>query len=239
MPERPGIIIGGIYRHCGNSRHQYETVDVFPNASHYEETGEIVGETVIYRQLYGGGFPKGTIWARDAADFNGQTEIKGRKIKKFKLVEKPDGLALPEFATNRTIKETANFRVVMDWKPGLEDQPEGERFYIEPKTDEAEEMLFSAAQAHNIPNFNKRNVVTETGIRTRLCLRADFIIENLGPIFFRETVVPEEGKGSVPSPDRMEECLEQGHKEYSFEDWVLLVSPQFKMTPDFDKSLLL
>ncbi len=150
-----------------------------------------------------------------------------------------DALALPEFATNRTVKETANYRVVTDWKPGLEDQPQGKRFYIEPKTDDAEEMLFSAAQAHNIPNFNKRNVVTETGVRTRLCLRADFSVDNLGPIFFRETVFPEVGNDTIPSPDRMEECLEQGHKEYSFEDWVLPVSPQFKMTTASDKSLLL
>ncbi|EKD57511.1 MAG: hypothetical protein ACD_57C00259G0005 [uncultured bacterium] len=116
------------------------------------------------------------------------------------------------------VKETANYRVIMDWKPGLEDQPEGERFYIEPKTDKAEAMLISAAMAHNIPNFDTRNVVTKNKVRARQCLRTDFIVENLRPIFFKETIVPEEGKDSVPSPDRMEECLDLNRTEYTFED---------------------
>lgn len=149
-----------------------------------------------------------------------------------------DALALPQFATNQLVKETVNYRVVTDWKPSLEDQPEGKRFYIEPKTDAAEETLIAASKAHNIPNFDKRNVLTETGVRARQCLRADFSVENLGPIFFRETVVPEEGEDSVPSPDRMEECLNQGH-DYSFEDWVHPVDPRFSMYLRSKKSILL
>lgn len=234
MSERAEIIIGGIYRYCGEQEHQYEVIAVPNSTTCYEEEG-FGSETVIYRQLYDGDFPVGTVWPREAWDFQRSISINGRKVKKFKLIREPSGLALPDFYPGCVVKETANYRVVTDWKPGLENQPDGERFFIEPKTDAGEEMLFSAAQAHNIPNFNPRTVLDSK----RLCLRCDFSMENLGPIFFRETIVPEVGKDSVPSPDRMEECLEQGHKEYSFEDWVLPVSPQFKMTTASDKSLLL
>ncbi|EKD57510.1 MAG: hypothetical protein ACD_57C00259G0004 [uncultured bacterium] len=86
MPERSEIIIGGIYQHSGRRDHQYEVMGVYPDASYFEETRETAGETVVYRQLYDGGFPKGTIWTREAGDFCSTTEVRGREIKKFKLV---------------------------------------------------------------------------------------------------------------------------------------------------------
>ena len=67
---------------------------------------------------------------------------------------------LPRFEAGRVVRQTTHFRVVMDYKPGLEKTEAGERFFIEPLSDKAEIMLGLAALAHNVGvnNFNFREV---------------------------------------------------------------------------------
>lgn len=127
-------------------------------------------------------------------------------------------LELPEFEAGKVVRETDNYRVVMDWKPSLTNQPEGRRFFIEPKTDVAQQMLTSAAKAHNIDNFNERNVPFKDGAENRQCLRADFITENLPSLLQGKVEIPEEGEDTIPPPDRMEELISRKSSEYSFGD---------------------
>lgn len=49
-------------------------------------------------------------------------------------------LELPSFTPSGVFRETPHFRVVMDWKPGMEEQSGGERFFIEPKYKKALKM---------------------------------------------------------------------------------------------------
>ncbi len=133
--------------------------------------------------------------------------------------ESGNELKLPVFSPGVVVRETANYRVVMDWKPGLEGQTNGGRFFIEPKTYEAQQMLFSAARAHNISNFNERDVPNPgKEIKKRSCLRADFIVENLPPLMLGEMQIPANDEDSIPPPDRMEECLKLHLMSYTFTD---------------------
>lgn len=125
-------------------------------------------------------------------------------------------LELPKFIPGGVVRETRNFRVVTDWKPGLENQVDGERFFIEPKTEMAEGMLQMAAEAHHISNFNIRKVTLGDKTIEFSCLRADFIPENLLSLLRGATEIPEEGEDTIPSPDRMEECLELHPDKYTF-----------------------
>lgn len=130
--------------------------------------------------------------------------------------KQPTELELSEFEVGRVIRETDNYRVLMGWKPGLEDQEEGKRFFIEPKTDDAQVILTSAAKAHNIDNFNVREVSSESGTKNRRCLRADFTVENLPSLLQGKVEIPKEGEDTIPPPDRMEECIKSNAGTYSF-----------------------
>lgn len=81
-------------------------------------------------------------------------------------------LRLPNFVVGGVIRETDNFRIVMDWKPGVEEQIGGERFFIEPLTNEGQSMLRLAVQLHRIGNFNKREVILiSTPFLIEYCIR--------------------------------------------------------------------
>lgn len=128
-------------------------------------------------------------------------------------------LILPQFALGGLVRQTRQFRVLMDWKPGLERQKGGERFFIEPLTDEAQRMLRSAADVHYIANFNVRSVESMDGvISQRECLRADFSEANLPVLLRGEVKIPKEGEDTVPSIERMEECLRLHLATYTFSD---------------------
>ncbi len=129
-----------------------------------------------------------------------------------------DPLDLPPFSAGSIIRSTHNFRVVMGYKPGMEGQKTGERFFIEPLSDKAEKMLELAAAAHNVPNITNRPVHLDDQVQIRKSLRADFITENLPALIAGLTEIPTEGIDTIPSPDRMEECLRDHPNHYSFSD---------------------
>lgn len=130
-------------------------------------------------------------------------------------------LPTPEFVPGKTILETrlGQYRVVTDFKPNTKHTELDRRFFIEPLTDDAERMLELAAGKHNIQDyqFNLRNVPGEKETKLRRCVRADFIPENLPALLAGQVVKPEQGKDSVPSPERMEACLLKHPQKYSFE----------------------
>ncbi len=125
---------------------------------------------------------------------------------------------LPQFIPGHVVRNTPNYQVVTDYKPGMEGNPKGWRFYIVPKTDDAERMLHQAADVHNIHNFVPRQVVDADKTVERQALRADFIEENLQPLFQGKTEKPGEGEDTIPSPDRLEDCLRDHPDHYSFSD---------------------
>jgi hypothetical protein len=125
---------------------------------------------------------------------------------------------LPPFIPGRVVRETPNYRVVTDWKPGRENQDGGERFYIEPKTKEAEQMLKMAALIHHIANFNEREVTVGEEVVIQQCLRADYITGNLPSLLYGKTERPGKSEDTIPSPDRLEECLAKHPSYYSFVD---------------------
>ncbi|OGH02569.1 MAG: hypothetical protein A2798_02935 [Candidatus Levybacteria bacterium RIFCSPHIGHO2_01_FULL_37_17] len=127
---------------------------------------------------------------------------------------------LPRFEAGRVVRQTTHFRVVMDYKPGLEKTEAGERFFIEPLSDKAEIMLGLAALAHNVGvnNFNFREVAVGDIKTLRKSLRADFIAVNVASLFLGVTEIPKEGADTIPSPKRMEECLASHPDTYTFSD---------------------
>lgn len=133
-------------------------------------------------------------------------------------IETGEKLTLPPFTKGAIAKETAHFRIVMDYKPGEEEKVSGQRFFIEPLTDGAEIMLAMAAIKHNVLNINFREVSNGDIKTLRKSLRADFIAENLPSLLFGVTEKPEDGKDTIPSPDRMEQCLNSHPDTYTFSD---------------------
>lgn len=129
-----------------------------------------------------------------------------------------DKMSLPLFETGGIFRQTSHFRIVMDFKPDMQGKKEGQRFFIEPLDPEAEEMLELAAKAHNVPNFNYREVRAGETTFLRKSLRADFVKEVLLPLFYDLTVIPADGNDSIPSPKRMEECMELHPNSYTFFD---------------------
>lgn len=123
---------------------------------------------------------------------------------------------LPEFSPGKVVRETTNYQVVTDWKPGRENDPKGQRFYVLPKTTTAEHMLQLAANLHNVHNFVARSVVIDEISTSRQALRADFIKENVPSLFYGKTEIPSDGEDSIPSPDRLEECLRDHKDSYTF-----------------------
>ncbi|OGH11389.1 MAG: hypothetical protein A3B38_01000 [Candidatus Levybacteria bacterium RIFCSPLOWO2_01_FULL_36_13] len=131
-------------------------------------------------------------------------------------IEQRRELDLPSFTKGAIVKETPNYRVVMDYKPGDEGKASGQRFFIEPLSDEAERMLALAALKHNVLNINYREIEVRKVKALRKSLRADFIAENLPSLLFGVTQAPEEGADTIPSPERMEECLNSHPETYTF-----------------------
>lgn len=124
-----------------------------------------------------------------------------------------------QFIEGQVIYDTPNYLVINGFKPGFQDQKEGQRFYIVPLTDEAEEMLRMASMEHNVPNLTEYWVkVGKDERKIRKALRADFIQENLEPLRNGITSVPPVGEDTIPSPDRLEECLLKHPGYYSFSD---------------------
>ncbi|MBI4036501.1 hypothetical protein HY386_01310 [Candidatus Daviesbacteria bacterium] len=127
-------------------------------------------------------------------------------------------LELPAFTPGGILRETPHFKIVMDWKLGMERQPGGERFFIEPKDEGALRMLQLAARVHRINNFNNRTVQTSQGEKEFPSLRANFSMENLPTLLLGVVEIPEDDEDTIPSPDRMEGCLRLHPDEYTFSD---------------------
>ena len=87
-PQSGEVVVGATYEHMGNPTHTYTVVEIFPNATGYEETGKIAGELVKYRQNYDGEKAKtGDSWGRVSSDFTSETEVGGKRVKKFTRTE--------------------------------------------------------------------------------------------------------------------------------------------------------
>ena len=121
---------------------------------------------------------------------------------------------LPPINPGEIIRKTPNFQVVTDYKPGLEDKRSGERFFLEPLTRRGAAMLLIASKAHDIYNFNHRPV--EGYVFP--CLRADYIRANIPVLLKGEVQIPKLGEDTIPSPDRIEECIMKGNMIYTFAD---------------------
>lgn len=131
-----------------------------------------------------------------------------------------EGQPLPPITPGEIIRKTPNFQVVTDYKQGLEGQSRGARFFIEPLTSSGSNMLFSASIAHNNFNFDIRpRPYNPPGHEYAIpCLRVDYILENIPPLILGEVQIPNPGKDSIPSVDRMEACIEKRDNDYTFAD---------------------
>ena len=138
-----------------------------------------------------------------------------------KLNEVSEPLALPPFVVEKPIFISANYRVVMGYKPGTKNTVRDQRFFIEPTTDEGEKMLMLATKKHNITSniINAREVPNETGTtKLRQCVRANFETGNLPSFLWGQIDIPDGSEDTMPSPRRMEECLMKHPQEYTFQD---------------------
>ena len=68
----------GIYEHYKGNR--YEVIDI----GFHTEAREPV---VIYKALYKGDFPEGTLWVRPLAMFQATVSVDGKLIPRFRLIE--------------------------------------------------------------------------------------------------------------------------------------------------------
>jgi len=129
---------------------------------------------------------------------------------------------LPVFDNGVVVNQNEHFRVVMGYKPGKENITDGQRFYIEPLTDDGEQMLKLAIQQHHNPYkdiLTSRDVPMKSGeIKSRICVRANFDPENIPTLLLDQTIEPAAGETSMPSLKRMEECIALHPNVYTFYD---------------------
>lgn len=71
------MIAQGIYEHYKGKRYE-----VLGTARH-SETLEVL---VVYKALYEGEFPAGSLWVRPLAMFNEDVIVNGRTVKRFRLL---------------------------------------------------------------------------------------------------------------------------------------------------------
>lgn len=71
-------IAKGFYEHFKGKK--YEVIDV----ARHSETLEPM---VIYKALYKGEFPEGSLWVRPLAMFQEQVTVNGRQVPRFRLLE--------------------------------------------------------------------------------------------------------------------------------------------------------
>lgn len=121
------------------------------------------------------------------------------------------GLLPQEITPGEIVHQTPNYQIITDFKPGLECRPEGARFFITPRSNTgAVDVLFEAAMAHNLYTFTTRAIDTPSGTEYVPALRADYISENIPPLFFGRVDIPTSHAledHTIPSPDRMEACI--------------------------------
>ncbi len=69
----------GLYKHYKGKR--YEVLDVAINS-------ETLEPMVIYKALYKGDFPEGTLWVRPLAMFKENVTVNGAVVPRFRLIKK-------------------------------------------------------------------------------------------------------------------------------------------------------
>lgn len=69
-----------VYQHFKGRDKLYRVLEVARDAENPKQA------RVVYEQLYESEFPKGEVWSRTLEDFVGYKEIKGRKVKRFTLI---------------------------------------------------------------------------------------------------------------------------------------------------------
>lgn len=133
------------------------------------------------------------------------------------LVEMVQGRVAIAFKNGQLIRQTPNFRVVDGFKPGFEGQAEGQRWIIEPLNDNSERILAIASKRHNIyHNLTPREVTLGSLTVTRKTLRADRTAQNMRVLMGGFVDIPIGDDDTIPSLDRMEECIGFKHPSYSF-----------------------
>lgn len=68
----------GIYEHFKGKR--YEVIDI----ARHSETMEVL---VVYKALYQGNYPKGSLWVRPLAMFQEMVTAEGKQVPRFRWVQ--------------------------------------------------------------------------------------------------------------------------------------------------------
>jgi hypothetical protein len=69
----------GLYEHFKGK--QYEVLDVVRHS-------ETMEELVLYKALYKGNFPEGSLWVRPLAMFQETVSVEGKKVPRFRFMGK-------------------------------------------------------------------------------------------------------------------------------------------------------
>lgn len=123
------------------------------------------------------------------------------------------GLLPPEITPGEIVLQTPHYQVVTDFKPGMEGDPKGNRFFLMAREDSniLISLLLDSAMAHNIYNFNFIPVVTNDRLSFVPAVRADYIPENIPTLLEGFVEIPKSvdlADHTIPSPDRLEACLD-------------------------------
>lgn len=93
MPERGEgegtgeVVVGGVYMHLGNPKHEYTVLKREPCYTGWEDTGVQAGWTIRYRQDFDGiDQKKGDICTRSEDSFKGTKNIDGQPVPIFQFV---------------------------------------------------------------------------------------------------------------------------------------------------------
>lgn len=136
------------------------------------------------------------------------------------LVDVVNGRVPTPFVKGQVLRSTEHFLVVDGYKEGMENQPDGERWFIQPRTDWGEMELAMASQLHKINMNLETHKMRNTGVLIeRQVQRADRSAVNMMSLFGPSPDIPGQlmrhdlvGKGidTVPSVSGMERAIRLG-----------------------------
>jgi hypothetical protein len=125
---------------------------------------------------------------------------------------------LPSIVPSEVLKQTRNYQIVTDYYPAVGSSEMRPAFFIDPMTEKGMGVLGKAAVAHNYFRFVIRPtpVGSDRHRQFQPALLVEYESSSLPPLFQGRVEIPEAGAFTIPSPDRMEQCIPEGN--YSFSD---------------------
>ncbi len=134
---------------------------------------------------------------------------------------------LPSIVPGEVLKQSPNYQIVTNFYPAVDSSEMRPAFFIDSMTEQGMGMLGKAAVAHNYFRFVIRPtpVGSDRHRQFQPALLVEYESSSLPPLFQGRVQIPEARAFTIPSLDRMEQCIPGGSYSFSDEEPMLIPNP--------------